>query len=90
MTSSHENFGTLIGIKLDGTNYALWYQVIEMYIVCKNKLGYIIGDTTQPAFEDLVFRKWRTENVVVKGWLISLMDYSLIDTFIRYPTAKQV
>ena len=38
MTASHENFGTQIGIKLNGTNYALWSQVMEMYIVGKDKL----------------------------------------------------
>ena len=38
MTASYENFGTQIGIKLNGTNYALWSQVMEMYIVGKDKL----------------------------------------------------
>ena len=55
MTASHENFGTQISIKLDGTNYTLWSQVMEMYIAGKDKLGYITGDTPQPAFEDSAF-----------------------------------
>lgn len=33
-----------IGIKLNGTYYALWSQIIEMYISRKYKLGYINGD----------------------------------------------
>lgn len=33
-----------IGIKLDGSNYALWSQVVEMYISGNDKLGYINGD----------------------------------------------
>ena len=57
MTVSQENFGTYIGIKLDGTNYALWSQVMEMYIAGKDKLGYITWDTPQPVFEDPAFRK---------------------------------
>ena len=44
MTASHENFGSQIGIKLDETNYILWFQVMEIYIVGKDKLGYITGD----------------------------------------------
>ncbi|KAL6335694.1 hypothetical protein AAG906_032886 [Vitis piasezkii] len=32
-----------IDIKLDRTNYALWSQVVEMYIFGKDKLGYING-----------------------------------------------
>ena len=67
--TSHEP-ATQIGIKLDGTNYALWSQIVEMYISGKDKLGYINGDFPQPLQTDPAFRKWRTENAVVKGWLI--------------------
>ncbi|XP_059659238.1 uncharacterized protein LOC132306059 [Cornus florida] len=38
----------------------------------------------------LFFRKWRTENAVVKGWLINSMDPKLIGNYIRFPTAKAV
>jgi len=43
-TMSTENLTALIGIKLDGSNYALWSQVVEMYIFGKDKLGFINGD----------------------------------------------
>ncbi|KAF5464122.1 hypothetical protein F2P56_014227 [Juglans regia] len=79
-----------ISIKLDGSNYGLWSQVVEMYISRKDKLGYINGDYPPPPENDSSFRKWRTENAMVKGWLINSMDYSLVVNFIRYPTAKQV
>ncbi|RVW17557.1 hypothetical protein CK203_083514 [Vitis vinifera] len=81
---------TPIGIKLEGSNYALWSQVVEMYIFGKDKLGYINGDSPQPPEIDHSFRRWRTENAIVKGWLINSMDLSLIANFIRFPTAKQV
>ena len=48
---------TPIGIKLNGSNHALWSQVIEMYISGKNKLGYIIGDSPQPFKTDPLFQK---------------------------------
>lgn len=38
-----------IGIKLDGSNYALWSQVVEMYISGKDKLGYINGELNHPS-----------------------------------------
>ena len=81
---------TPIGIKLEGSNYALWSQVVEMYISGKDKLGYINGDSPQPPETDPSFWRWRTENAIVKGWLINSMDPSLIANFIRFPTAKQV
>ena len=43
-TSTNENSTAPIGIKLDGSNYARWSQVVEMYISGKDKLGYINGD----------------------------------------------
>ncbi|ESR49611.1 hypothetical protein CICLE_v10033319mg [Citrus x clementina] len=41
-----------IGIKLDGSNYGLWSQVVEMYISGKDKLGYINGELTPPSPTD--------------------------------------
>ncbi|GAV74520.1 UBN2_3 domain-containing protein [Cephalotus follicularis] len=81
---------TQIGIKLDGTNYALWFQVVEMYISGKDKLGYINGDFPQPSSTDPTFKKWRTENPIVKSWLINSMNPTLISNFIRSPTTKMV
>jgi hypothetical protein len=89
-TQTTESVAAPIGIKLDGNNYALWSQVVEMYISSKDKLGFINGDITQPPQTDPSFRKWRTDNAIVKGWLINSMDPSLIGNFIRFPTAKQV
>ena len=79
-----------IDIKLNGTNYALWSQVVEMYISGKDKLGYINGDLPQPSSTDPVFRKWRTNNAIVKGWLINSMDPSLIGNFMWFLTSKMV
>ena len=61
-----------------------------MYISGKDKLGYINGDFPQPPETDPSFRRWRTENAIVKGWLINSMDPSMIVNFICFPTAKQV
>ncbi|KAJ0088268.1 hypothetical protein Patl1_33184 [Pistacia atlantica] len=87
-TVTTEPLAVPIGIKLNETNYALWSQVVEMYIFGKDKLGYINGDIPQPSSTDPTFRKWRTDNAIVKGWLINSMDPSLIGNFIRFPTTK--
>jgi len=79
-----------IGIKLNGTNYAIWSQIMEMYISRRDKLGYINGDLSQPTPTDPMFRQWRTENSIVKGWLINSMEPHLIGNFIRFPTAQLV
>ena len=81
---------TPIDIKLDGSNYALWSQVVEMFISRRDKLGYINGNLPQPTPINPSFRRWRIENVVVKGQFINTMDSSLVNSFIWYPTAKEV
>ena len=43
-TLSTEPPAAPIGVKLNDINYALWSQVVEMYISGKDKLGYINGD----------------------------------------------
>ena len=43
-TSTTENSTAPISIKLDGSNYTLWSQVVKMYISGKDKLGYINND----------------------------------------------
>ncbi|RVW38243.1 putative caffeoyl-CoA O-methyltransferase [Vitis vinifera] len=64
-TSACYSSTTPIGIKLEGSNYALWSQVVEMYISGKDKLGYINEDSSQPPETDPSFKRWRTENAIV-------------------------
>ncbi|RVX13288.1 hypothetical protein CK203_017997 [Vitis vinifera] len=66
-TSTIENSTAPIGIKLNGSNYALWSQVVEMYISDKEKLGYINDNCPPPPQTYPSFRKWRIDNVIVKG-----------------------
>lgn len=61
-----------------------------MHISGRDKLGYINGDFPEPPKTDAAFRKWRTENAVVKGWLINSMDPKLVSNFVRFSTAKAV
>ncbi|KAK6946861.1 hypothetical protein RJ641_000334 [Dillenia turbinata] len=89
-TPTTETSAAQIGIKLDGTNYALWSQVVKMYISGKDKLRDINGDLPLTSQTDPTFRKWRTDNAIVKCGLINSMDVSLISNFIRFPTAKMV
>jgi len=89
-TQINDSTAAPIDIKLDSTNYALWSQVVEMYISSKDKLGYINDNIHQPPPTDPSFRKWRTNNAIVKGWLINSMDPALIRNFIRFLTAKLV
>lgn len=63
-----------IGIKLDGSNYALWSQVMEINILGKYKLAYLNRDIPLPPPTDPTFRRWHTKNAIVKGWILNSLD----------------
>jgi hypothetical protein len=48
------------GIKLNGHNYELWSQIMEMFISNKDKLGLITNEIRQPALTNPTYNKWRT------------------------------
>ncbi|KAJ0009920.1 hypothetical protein Pint_33449 [Pistacia integerrima] len=78
------------GITLDETNYSLWSQLMEMRIGARNKVGYLIGEMKKPALGDPNLGSWITENHRVKSWLIDSMSPSLMQRFIRLPTARDI
>ena len=78
-----------IGIKLDGTNYALWSYTVKMFCSGKDKLRFIKSDLPQPSQTDPIFWKWHTDNAILKGRLIDSLDPLLISNFIRFPTIIQ-
>ncbi|XP_056170478.1 uncharacterized protein LOC130138917 [Syzygium oleosum] len=51
-----------IAVKLDGKNYGVWSQVVEMYVSGKDKLGYLNGDSPEPPPTDPSFRQWKTDD----------------------------
>ena len=61
-----------------------------MRIGARNKLGYLTGDTKKPEQGDPRLESWVTENHRVKCWLIDSMTPSLMERFIRLPTAKEI
>ncbi|XP_058219953.1 uncharacterized protein LOC131330403 [Rhododendron vialii] len=78
------------GIKLNGSNYTIWSQMMELHATGQEKIGYLTGDTPQPAKSDLSFPKWQKEDAIVKGWLVKTMEPDLFGLFLGLPTAAAV
>ena len=70
-----------IHIKLDGSSYRVWSQVLEMHIAGKKKKGYIIGRKAAPKESDSSYDEWEAEDAVVKSWLINSMVDKLMSHF---------
>ena len=78
----HENSFLTISIKLDGANYRVWSQIMEMHIVGRRKKGYIIGRKVALAENDPSYDEWEAEDALVKSWLINSMIDKLMTHFV--------
>lgn len=78
------------GIKLNGSNYTIWSQMMELHAAGQGKFGYLTGETPRVDQSDPGYAKWRKEDAIVKGWLVKTMEPDLLGLFLGLPTAAEV
>ncbi|CAL9029010.1 unnamed protein product [Prunus brigantina] len=86
----HDSSAAPTIVKLNGTNYSVWSQLLELHVAGKGKYGYLTGASAAPAMADSNYNKWYAENAIVKGWLIQSMEPDIMQIFLPYKTAKDV
>ena len=60
-----------------------------MYVRGRGKIGYLTGDTKEPAADDANYPAWDAENSMVMTWLVNSMeDISL--NYMCYHTTKEL
>ena len=90
MMTIHETTSPTIYIKLDGTNYRVWSQILEMHIAGRKKKGYITRRNVAPVEDDSNYDEWNAEDALVQSWLINSMTDQLMSHFMQCGTAKEV
>ncbi|CAL2234814.1 unnamed protein product [Prunus armeniaca] len=53
-------------------------------------MRYLTGTIPEPAYDAVTYEKWVMENAIVRGCLIIAMEPSVMNMFIRLPTAKNI
>ncbi|KAI5316708.1 hypothetical protein L3X38_036415 [Prunus dulcis] len=86
----HDSSAAPTIVKLNGTNYSVWSQLLELHVAGKGKYGYLTGASAAPALANSNYNKWYAENAIVKGWLIQSMEPDIMQIFLPYKTAKDV
>ena len=89
-TTTQDNSTFPTGTALTESNYAIWAPLMRMRIGARGKVGYLTGAKTQPAPTSAEYEGWVTDNEKVKSWLIDSMTPSLMNSYIRLSTAKDV
>ena len=59
-----------------------------MYIKGQGKIGYLIGDTKEPAKTDPRYATWDAENFMIMAWMVNSMEEEISSNYMCYPTAK--
>ncbi|CAL8152075.1 unnamed protein product [Prunus armeniaca] len=90
VTIQNDNSALPTRVILNETNYALWYQLMEIRIATRGKLVYLTGSIAMPSESATTFDAWTTENLQVKGWLIDSMSPELMGRFICLRTANEI
>ena len=90
MVTIHEIASPIISIKLDGANYHVCSQILEMHIASRKKKGYITWSKAAPIEYDPNYDEWEAEDALVNSWLINSMTSQLMSHFVRCGLAKEV
>ncbi|XP_075507664.1 uncharacterized protein LOC142544506 [Primulina tabacum] len=75
---------------LNGQNYLAWSRSVLMFVSGKRKDDYLIGMIQAPEEDDPGHRVWKTNNNMVKTWLISSMTTKIGEGFLMYDTAAEI
>ena len=81
MVTIHETVSLTISIKLDGANYHIWSQILEIHIAARKKKGYIIGRKVALVEDDPNYDECEAKDALVKSWLINSMIDWLMSHF---------
>ena len=79
---------SITSIRLNGTNYAQWAQVVELFLLGRKKFDYVIKEPpvpTNPKFAD-----WRVEDAQIRSCLWNSMESKISCSLVFLPTAKLV
>ena len=78
----HKTSFPTISIKLDGANYRVWSQTMDMHIDGRRKKGYITERKAAPTENYPSYDEWETEDALVKSCLINSMTDKLMAHFV--------
>ena len=79
---------SITSIRLNGSNYAQWAQVVEVFLLGRKKFNYVLKEPTIPT--DLKFADWRAEDAQIRSCLWNSMDFKFSCSLVFLPTAKLV
>ena len=87
---SHNPNSILVNELLNGKNYRTWKKSMEIALIAKNKLGFVLGTCSQPGLTSPLFSQWDRCDKMVISWLLHAVEKSISDSILFSNSSKQI
>ncbi|XP_077223923.1 uncharacterized protein LOC143857377 isoform X1 [Tasmannia lanceolata] len=78
----------MTSIKLDGQNYPPWRRVARTYLLGRGKVHFI--ENASPATTEPSYARWEQEDVVIRSFLLSVMESQVVANMMYLGSSKEV
>ena len=79
----------LVNETLNGRNYATWRKSMEIALIAKNKLGFVLGTTARPEAAALQ-NQWNRCDKMVISWILHAVEKKISDSILFSNTSSQI
>uniref|UniRef100_A0A7C8Z3N9 Retrotransposon Copia-like N-terminal domain-containing protein n=1 Tax=Opuntia streptacantha TaxID=393608 RepID=A0A7C8Z3N9_OPUST len=80
----------LISDVLNGRNYGTWKKSIEIALIAKNKLGFVLGTCTKPEATSPLLSQWDRCDKMVISWLLHAVEKKIADSILFSSSSRQI
>jgi len=80
----------LVNELLNGRNYGTWRKSMEIALIAKNKLGFVLGTTAEPAATDPLQSQWNRCDKMVISWILHAVEKKISDSILFSFSSKQI
>lgn len=76
-------------VKIDRTNYLVWFRSCLLFIKTRSLQGYIIDNVKKSGISSLEYNRWDSENSLIMSWLINSMQFYITRTYLLLNTTAK-
>jgi len=80
----------LVSDPLNGKNYGTWKKSVEIALIAKNKLGFVLGTCTKPDASSPFFSQWDRCDKMVISWLLHAVEKRISDSILFSSSSRQI
>jgi len=81
---------TLVNELLNGRNYGTWKKFMEMALIAKNKVGFVLGTTTEPAADSPLQSQWNRCDKMVISWILHAVKKKVSGSILFSTSSRQI